>query len=218
MKGLLNNKKVIIFDFDGLLVNTEKIYLQGWVIAFKTYSVKVSEELLRSFSGKSIEEVDSILQSQGISFKLLKQVRKYRERYIQDMIESSTITLLPGVKEFLEYTFPKYKLAICSSSPRNRIEAILNYLDIIHYFDKIVAYEDTIEHKPSSEPYKKIIEYYGIQQSNIIAFEDSYAGISSAKVNHIETHCISEFLFSDYLKIGTIKFFHKNFYEVMRAL
>lgn len=218
MSDLLNNKRVIIFDFDGLLVNTEDIYLQGWVKSLEKYSLIVPEQLLSSFSGKSIEEVDSILHTQGISFQMLQQVRECREKYIKDMIESSTITLLPGVKEFLKSTFFKYKLAICSSSPRKRLETILDFLGILNYFDKIVAYEDTVEHKPSPMPYKKFIEYYGIHKSKIVVFEDSCSGIISAQANGIETYCVNELLTSDLLKLDSIKSYYKNFYEVMREL
>ena len=218
MKGILRHKQVIVFDFDGLLVNTEEIYWDGWKFSFQENNISVSNQLISSFTGKSIEEVDRLLLNQGIDFKMLQRLREFREKYIIEMIDSPAVTLLPGVKEFLDYSISKYKLAICTSLPRKRLEKVLNSLGILCYFDKIVAYEDTLEHKPSPMPYKKIIEHYTTPSSNIIVFEDSCSGVLSAKKNGLETHCVNKFLTSEHLKICLPDFCHKSFYEVMNKL
>ncbi|MFC3920270.1 HAD hydrolase-like protein [Streptococcus lactarius] len=72
MKGILRHKQVIVFDFDGLLVNTEEIYWDGWKFAFQENNISVSNQLISSFTGKSIEEVDRLLLNQELISKCCK--------------------------------------------------------------------------------------------------------------------------------------------------
>lgn len=132
-------------------------YLSGWVSALKFYKLSVSDSLLKSFKGKSIDYTNSMLGSLGLISDTIKKLRCHREKYILNSIESSEIETLPGVMEFLNITVEKCTFAICTSSFRSRSQKILDCLGISMYFDKLFAYEDTLLHKPNSLPYSNIL-------------------------------------------------------------
>lgn len=218
MGNILNNKKLIIFDFDGLLVNTEEIYLKGWEEAFHYYKITISREILLKFYGNSIENVNQVLLSTGISPEIIKKVRAYREKIINKYLVSSKIRLLPGVIDFLELVHSNYTLVVCTSSPRKRVDRILGYSNLTKYFNNIITFEDTLYHKPHPQPYMFILDSYKVKASDVIAFEDSISGIISSQRSGIEVHCVNSLITDEIRNLLTPFQYHKSFTDVIELL
>jgi HAD superfamily hydrolase (TIGR01509 family) len=174
------NPETLVFDFDGVLADTESLYWKAWEILLAPHGVSLSwEDYCRFGRGVKDEQMierlpqaaaDRVLQSR------LKEQISYRKEMIRawflerPLIGSATAQMLKSLNSF--------RLALVTSSDRADVEPALRRAGIHSCFQTLVFGEDTDCHKPDPAPYLLIRERLGIETG--IAFEDSDAGVESA--------------------------------------
>lgn len=180
--------ELVIFDMDGLLIDSEKISIQAWKNVIKKYKININEE----------EFIKNIVGSNIIYFKdslvkLFKDDKTYSS-FIDDhnketfkIAENEGIEVKTGANELIEcLLLNKIKIALASSSFRNKVNKYLNKIKLYDKFDYIVCGEDVDNVKPYPDIYNKICNYFEIDKDNIIILEDSKNGLLSAKNSGIE--------------------------------
>lgn len=180
--------ELVIFDMDGLLIDSEKISIQAWKNVIKKYKININEE----------EFIKNIVGSNIIYFKdslvkLFKDDKTYSS-FIDDhnketfkIAENEGIEVKTGANELIEYLLlNKIKIALASSSFRNKVNKYLNKIKLYNKFDYIVCGDDVDNVKPYPDIYNKICNYFEIDKDNIIILEDSKNGLLSAKNSGIE--------------------------------
>ena len=180
--------ELVIFDMDGLLIDSEKISIQAWKNVIKKYKININEE----------EFIKNIVGSNIIYFKyslikLFKDDKTYLS-FIDDhnketfkIAENEGIEVKTGANELIEYLLlNKIKIALASSSFRNKVNKYLNKINLYDKFDYIVCGEDVDNVKPYPDIYNKICNYFEIDKNNIVILEDSKNGLLSAKNSGIE--------------------------------
>lgn len=180
--------ELVIFDMDGLLIDSEKISIQAWKNVIKKYKININEE----------EFIKNIVGSNIIYFKdslvkLFKDDKTYSS-FMDDhnketfkIAENEGIEVKTGANELIEYLLlNKIKIALASSSFRNKVNKYLNKIKLYDKFDYIVCGEDVDNVKPYPDIYNKICNYFEIDKNNIIILEDSKNGLLSAKNSGIE--------------------------------
>ncbi|EJQ47685.1 HAD hydrolase, family IA [Bacillus cereus BAG5X1-1] len=171
--------KAIIFDFDGLIVDTETIWFHSFRDAVREYG---GELPLEEFA-KCIGTTDEVL------YAYLKE--QLKEKFNEHALRGKVTTLhkekmkMPkardGVKEYLEEAKELgLKIALASSSSREWIVRFLEELQIRDYFELIKTREDVEKVKPDPALYKVTIEELGIEPSEAVVFEDSLNGLKAA--------------------------------------
>jgi HAD superfamily hydrolase (TIGR01509 family) len=171
--------KGIIFDFDGVIIDTEKKKFEDIKKILSKYGFKINKEDFPGFIGKktafyinekfpeiSREKINKILKERKhLQFKNLKKNR-----------------LILGIRVFLKFLkSKKYKLAIATGSKRVFVRKILIIYDLLKYFDIIVTGEDFKSSKPNPECYTKALRKMKLKPGEIIIIEDSPAGILAGK-------------------------------------
>lgn len=190
MKVLMNYKNfnLFLFDFDGLLVDTEYLHY----LAYKKMFLEKSFFLDWSFEKYcSIAHVSSEFFKEKIykKFPLLYEKEKDWEKlkelkllvYIK-MLEENKICLMPGVKNFL-YILKKENKRSCvvTNSYKNTTDVIRKKNKILNFIDFWVTREDYNLAKPNPESYLLAIDKYGKKEDKIIGFEDSVKGFLALK-------------------------------------
>lgn len=174
--------QLYLFDLDGLLLNSEEIYLEGWIIALKRMGLEVDEELLQSFSGMSAHHSKDLFIARYKEPILYDQVYQMREKYIYECLANGKLHLLPFARESLVYLHQKGKrCGLVSGSWRKRIEAYLDWFDLAPYFEFYIGNEDVRKGKPDPEGYLQALERAGVLPEKAIAFEDSNTGCLAAQ-------------------------------------
>lgn len=178
MKELLG----LIFDFDGLIVDTETARYYAWKEVIESYGVEVPLSLWHQNIGLPSEAFDPLefLKRSARGPVDKEAVRERKNAAFWAKMEGQS--LLPGVREYLEEgKHRKMKLAICSSSPRRWVDSNLPRFGLEGVFDEIVTGSDAARIKPDPELYLKALELLDLAAENCIAFEDSPKGVESAK-------------------------------------
>jgi HAD superfamily hydrolase (TIGR01509 family) len=174
--------KGIIFDFDGVILNTETIEFKVFEDLFHEYGVKLPLEMWERRVGGDKNNFDPydylIAYSQCEIDKT--ELKKYKKNKYENRIENEN--LLPGVYSYLEAAKRmNLQIGLASSSPRKRIVDLLKRYEIAHFFTHIATAEDVDHVKPNPDLYLNVLEKMNLESSHVIAIEDSPAGFMSAK-------------------------------------
>jgi len=174
--------KAIIFDMDGVLIDSEGFWKQAENEVFTALGVKVTDE--HSIITKSMTTTEVT------KFWYDKYPWRNKDlKLVEEMVISRVIELIKtencqikGVKPFIEkLKTKKYKIGLATNSPNKIIPVVLNKLDILNLFDSILSAEFEIKGKPDPAIYFKAAKKLGIRPENCIVIEDSYSGMLAAK-------------------------------------
>ncbi|MBN1300041.1 MAG: HAD family phosphatase [Melioribacteraceae bacterium] len=172
-------KKFILFDNDGILVDTEKYYLKANQEVLADLNINLTHEDYKRISlqqGRSVLEMAAEL---GFDPENLLLLRDKRDKIYEEYIFSKNL-LLPGVKETLNLLKEFFRFGVVTSTRRGYFRKLHETTGLLDLFDFVVAREDYINSKPDPEPYLKGIRKSDCNKEEIIAIEDSPRGLLSA--------------------------------------
>ncbi|MFY4783108.1 HAD family hydrolase [Aliarcobacter butzleri] len=171
-------KKYILFDNDGVLVETENWYYEANKKALKKLGLDLDFEFYQSImiKGGSAFELAEINQ---IENDVIEKHRKIRDEYYQEFLQTKDLAI-PNVKKVLNNLSKKYKMAIVTTSRRVDFELIHKNRGISDFMKFILCVEDYAKAKPNPEPYLKGLEKFGAKNEETIVVEDSQRGLISA--------------------------------------
>ncbi|HEY3926283.1 MAG TPA: HAD-IA family hydrolase [Acidothermaceae bacterium] len=170
----------LIFDFDGLLVDSESTALLAWREQFAVHELDFPLEVWHQFIGSqgSQEAMMAAIRAGGIEFDDAELRAEWRERHNRIV---STEPLRAGVEAFLdEAAAAGARFAVASSATRDWLDQQLGRLGIHDRFEVICA-RDNGRVKPAPDIYLAAIAALGVEAADAIAFEDSPNGITAAK-------------------------------------
>jgi HAD superfamily hydrolase (TIGR01509 family) len=174
--------KGLIFDFDGLILDTEVPEYETWQHIYHSHGGKLSFEKWTSIVGTSSEGFDVISD-------LEEQIgKKVNREELRSLHSSTTLSIIdakepqPGVVEYLANGRASgMRVGLASSSKMKWIKRHLSRLQLLDYFECFCAAEDVEKVKPAPDLYLLAMEKLSLEPSQSIAFEDSPNGIQAAK-------------------------------------
>ncbi len=185
--------KAVIFDLDGLLINSEVIshqIIQKFVEPFG-YEVTMSD-YADHYSGRSdTANIRDVIERFSLPYDLESGLT--RSRSIEAELLAKGVELKRGAKELLEYAKTNgYQIALASSSTGERAMSILKQHDIADYFDVFVFGDEIERGKPHPDIFLKACEKLGEQEGDCLVLEDSEAGVRAALRAGISVICIPD--------------------------
>ncbi len=176
--------KAIIFDFDGLILDTETPEFQVWQAIYGEYGFELPhDEWAKIIGGYGISTFDAAehlsLLSQG---RLDPVPLRARHRLASDAL-TLTQPILPGVIQIIhEAKQQGLKLAIASSSPHSWVDEHAKRLGIFHYFDAVVCADDVGagRTKPNPDLFLSALDQLKVPKEAAVVFEDSPNGVKAA--------------------------------------
>jgi HAD superfamily hydrolase (TIGR01509 family) len=169
----------LIFDMDGLLLDTETLANQAWREAAHMHGLEIPAQLLERTIGRNAADTDRLLQSALPATLSIAELRNMRDNLMLANIQQHGIALKPGVIDVLE-RYPKLPKAIATSSSRSLTELKLNHAKLKHYFNFIITGDDAAPGKPDPAIYRAAIRALRLTPEGCLALEDSAAGITAA--------------------------------------
>jgi HAD superfamily hydrolase (TIGR01509 family) len=174
--------QALIFDFDGLILETEEPIYQSWQEIYREYGCELSFEYWSSIIGTSdfaSSPITNLEKQVGIPILRDEITKKQHEREMELVLQKP---VLPGVEEYLTRAHElKMGIGLASSSTCEWVTGHLKRLDLLHYFDSIKGSDDVEKTKPDPALYNAVINELGVKAGEAIVFEDSPKGIQAAK-------------------------------------
>ena len=174
-------KKAVIFDMDGVIFDTEKVYLDIWIEVFEKYGYKMTKELYVNVMGTGRKNViKTFLENFGDDLPIEKMYEE-KDNQLFYIIENQGIPLKEGVKELFSMLKEKdYKIALATSAKKERVEKQIKDKWLKESFDAIVCGDDVEKGKPSPDIFLKAAKEIDVEPENCFVVEDSPSGIKAA--------------------------------------
>ena len=181
--------KMIFFDNDGTLVDTESLYFKATRKILLELGVEMTREWFIEYSLKRNYSSWSLLEGKGYSHEEISHFRNKRNDYYSELLRDE-VQLIPGVLETLESLKGRARMSVVTTSRRMHFEIILKKTGNADYFEFFVVNEDVKNEKPHPEPYLRAIEISGCDSDDCIAIEDTERGVVAAKKAGIKCYAI----------------------------
>ena len=180
--------QAVIWDMDGVLVDSEPIHRETWHATFKKFNMPVYPERLRRSFGMTSEMVVEMMADVPLSAHKIAEICAEKARLFQQAIMVAA-HIFPGVLGWLDsFRQNGVRQALASSGTPQNIALILEKLEIEGYFDVIVSGKD-LPSKPEPFIFLKAADQLGVNPLQCLVIEDSVAGVKAAKAAGM--HCLA---------------------------
>lgn len=174
-------KELLIFDFDGLLVDTERVYFDGWLALFKKYELPITAADIFGWRGQSWQQTATKLADLVGGQQRVQELRAEREVYIAQQITDGTFKTKPYAQETIALAREKgFQTALATSTMKKRASELLAHFDLLQAFDYQTFGDDVSAHKPDPAPYLLTLEKAQVAAEKALVMEDSLVGATAA--------------------------------------
>lgn len=185
--------KAVIFDMDGLLIDSEPFWQQAEMEVFKEVGIHLTLEMCLQTTGLRIDEVTAYWYKRhpwkGVALSTV--THKIVENVIHKIQTEGEAKA--GVFQTLDFFKQQnIPMAIASSSYHKLIQAVVAHLDIGSYFQHLVSAEDDTYGKPHPSVYIRTAEKLGVSPMECLVYEDSFNGVLAAKAARMKVVAVPE--------------------------
>ena len=176
--------RAIVFDFDGVLADSEPLHLATYQEVFSALGATLTrDDYYAHYLGYDDEGVFrrmAAVQGWPLDDGRVAALVAQKSRVFDEVL-ASTDVLYPGAARCIERLAAAFPLGIASGALKHEIQMILERAGLLHHFRFIVAAGDTPESKPAPDPYALAASLHGRRPAECVAIEDSRWGIQSAR-------------------------------------
>lgn len=182
--------QALIFDFDGLILETEEPVYLSWKEIYKEYGAELSFDTWSKIIGTAEYDYSPMEELEKIVGKKLPKDELQQKRFQIEMNLVLQLSPLPGTRDYIEGAKEiGLKLGLASSSTREWVTGHLARLGLLQYFDCIKSSDDVKKTKPDPELFLKCMECLEVPPDKAVIFEDSPNGITAA--NQAGIFCVA---------------------------
>jgi beta-phosphoglucomutase len=194
VRGSGNGVRAVVFDFDGVLADSEPLHLRSYQQIFEPHGVKLDaktySERYLGFDDEGAfrhiaEDFGLILGDEEIELLMAEKTRRL------EVLLSNENVLYPGAAACARGLAAVWPISIASGAVRYEIELMLRGTGLLDTFKFIVAAGETDRTKPAPDPYLRAAELHGAPPSSCVAIEDSRWGLESARAAGLRTIAIT---------------------------
>jgi len=171
--------QAILWDNDGVLVDTERLFYEANRELFRPLGLELSEQHFFDWYLADNRGAWHLLEP-AISAAQMEQWRAHRNRVYALRLASEHIPAIAGVDEVLASLAPRVRMAVVTSSIREHFDIIHGRLPLRRHFEFVLTHESYTNSKPSPEPYLLGLERLGVAAADALVVEDSPRGLQSA--------------------------------------
>ncbi len=201
--------KAIIFDMDGVLVESEGAISQSFNLVLEKYGVNLTNINKKEYLGRSLRDQMEVWKKMFPQIPKDLEVEKFSKEALKYQLEISSEQLKPNesilnlIKSAKEQGI---KIAVATSSMKYRAETFLELMGILDKLDTLVTADDVIKHKPNPAVFLEAAKRLQVEPKNCVVIEDAVNGIEAAKgagmkavAKLTQHHAREDFFEADYI-------------------
>lgn len=174
----MTTSRLVLFDFDGLLADTEPAHMQAYDDVFGLLGIPAKSQPAQWVGRCTKDILEDVIRETGTTIPL-EHIRSEKRKLLLKRLHESP--LMPGAFDVLQRLSPFATLAIVTSSSMAEIDPIMTRHRLHPFFSFRVCFDDVTRVKPFPDPYLAALAKTSLAASNVLALEDSQKGIESAK-------------------------------------
>ena len=189
---LARRPKAILFDNDGVLIESESLHMAAWAKMLSQYQIPASISELEALVGRTAPQIMRTFLDRyrpgwsSSEFNLDEIALRKNDLYLEEV--RTHLKLYPGVREGLEqFRAAGIQMAIVTNAKRRELEASLDALGTREFFSTLISRDDVSEPKPSPMPYLTAAAVCGVELFEALVVEDSPPGLEAGLMSGIPT-------------------------------
>lgn len=173
----------VIFDMDGVLIDSEPIYFEIERSSFNHFGAAVTVEEHHSFVGVTLESMwQQVIDKYQVKVPLEEIFAYHQQHVMEKMLAHAELAAIPGVERWIRWLHEQHiPVAVASSSPRALIDLIMEKTGLGPYFDVRLTGEEVEHGKPAPDIFLTAASQIGISPAHCLVIEDSRNGVQAAK-------------------------------------
>ena len=177
----VDNGKGVIFDLDGVLIDSGWAHRQAWFDLAEKESLKFSDEFFNDTFGMQNAQIIPMLVGRELVPAELEEMSEWKEQRYRDIV-SENLALSPGAERLMaELKKEGFRLAIGSSTPKANLDLIFECLNLNNYINAYVTKEDVKNGKPAPDTFIRAAQKLSLLPKHCVVVEDAIHGIEAAK-------------------------------------
>lgn len=170
----------LIFDFDGVIVDSHPVHTRAWRKFLHSVGRTVSEEQLQFvLDGRKRDDILRHFMGELDADQIVEYGRR-KEQFFRD--EAAQVRTIHGLRGFLrDLDFEQQAMAIASSGSRSRVHFLLDLLDLKKLFRVVITGDEVEQGKPHPAVFLRAAQQLGMDPSELMAFEDAVSGVRAAR-------------------------------------
>lgn len=171
--------QAVIFDMDGVIIDSEPLYQEAEERLFREYGVTIPDEDWNIFRGCTEERFYQVAQERYGIAEPLDTLRVKGRQYVMSVF-STRLDFHRGFQEIIGPLQERYRLGLVTSTAKDLFQWVDDKLGISRYFPEIITAGMTANSKPHPEPYLEMMRRLEVSPTQTAVVEDSIAGVQSA--------------------------------------
>ena len=171
-------RRFILWDHDGVLVDTERWYYRATKEALVSLGVDLDEATYLEFQARG-QPCWDLVESRATRAEVIDRQRRRRNEIYQEYLRTESIEI-DGVAEVLSELSERFRMAVVTTSRRQDFDLIHESRSILEFLEFILTVEDYPRTKPHPDPYQAALQRFGAAAEEAVAVEDSARGLRSA--------------------------------------
>lgn len=172
--------KMIFFDMDGCLIDSEIVYVHAWFELFQEMNIPIELDEIMNWRGKNNRLINDRINEFVGNMEETLNLRKIRDDRFYVKLYRNEVVLKPHALDILNYLDSKnIPYALVTSTIKEKASKVLTHFNLFHRFKFIYFGDDVVDSKPNPEIYLKAVNKSGFNKSEILVFEDSKNGIEA---------------------------------------
>ena len=172
--------KMIFFDMDGCLIDSEIVYVHAWFELFQEMNIPIELDEIMNWRGKNNRLINERINEVVGDMEETLKLRKIRDNRFYAKLYRNEVVLKPYALDILNFLDSKnIPYALVTSTVKEKASKVLTHFNLYHRFKFIYFGDDVVDSKPNPEIYLKAVNQSGFSKNEILVFEDSKNGIEA---------------------------------------
>lgn len=178
--------EAVIFDLDGVIVESENAHVEAEKQTFLKHGVQISAEELHRYTGTTAKVMFTELIRKYKLNTTFEEMFRQKENILFRLLEEDAKPTKGIIALLGKLESKRIKLAIGSGSTKKQIKYVLSKLGIARFFDSVVGAEDILHSKPDPETFLRAANELNVNPNKCLVVEDSELGVEAAKRAHMK--------------------------------